>query len=150
MNREVKYSQIKLHWTWKLNYIFNREDINTVLLLEDDHFLAEDALWQIQNSIVPVIRESKVFIQNRNNISIKPQDFMVGTLGTYIKSKTAPNFKTDYLRTGVWISGQHNMGMIVDRSFYENLKLHSSKYCFYDDYNWDFRFLFESFGWNHR
>ena len=62
---------------------------------------------------------------------------IVGTLGTYIKSKQAPTYKTDYLRKGVWISGQHNMGMVVDRAFYDNLKLNAAKYCFYDDYNWE-------------
>ncbi|CBY42871.1 unnamed protein product, partial [Oikopleura dioica] len=125
--REVKYSQIKLHWTWKLNFIFSRDEIGTVLLLEEDHFLAEDALWQIENSLIPTIKESK--------------EMIVGTLGTYIKSKQAPTYKTDYLRKGVWISGQHNMGMVVDRAFYDNLKLNAAKYCFYDDYNWDFSLM---------
>ena len=53
--REVKFSQIKLHWSWKLNFItehFTR-DYSHILLLEEDYYVSEDIFDFTKNQILP-------------------------------------------------------------------------------------------------
>ena len=53
--REVKFSQIKLHWSWKLNFItehFTRS-YSHILLLEEDYYVSEDIFDFTKNHILP-------------------------------------------------------------------------------------------------
>lgn len=130
--REAKFSQIKLHWTWKLNFIFTRikdYEIDNLILLEEDHYLTTDALHVAKEIIVPNIKEC----ENSNKICL-------GALGTYVKP-TQKFPSTDSLQKTLWISGSHNMGMIVTRKWFEEVKRNAFSYCFHDDYNWDFSLM---------
>ena len=83
--REAKFSQIKLHWTWKLNFIYaqvKKYKIDSVILLEEDHYLSTDALHVAQKLIVPNIRTCE-----------KSSKICLGSLGTYFK----PNQKVSSL-----------------------------------------------------
>lgn len=77
--REAKFSQIKLHWTWKLNFIFQKIKsyrVDRVILLEEDHFLTTDALYVAQNIIHPNVEQCRMVGK-----------ICLGALGTYTKTK---------------------------------------------------------------
>lgn len=75
--REAKFSQIKLHWTWKLNFIYSKISkyrIDSLVILEEDHYLTVDALHVANTVIVPNIKSC----ESKNKICL-------GALGTYVK-----------------------------------------------------------------
>ncbi|CAD5116708.1 DgyrCDS5567 [Dimorphilus gyrociliatus] len=50
--REAKYAQIKHHWFWKANYVFDQLTTTKyhrgpILFLEEDHFVAKDFLYTL-------------------------------------------------------------------------------------------------------
>lgn len=47
----------------------------------------------------------------------------------------------DALTQTLWVSGSHNMGMVVDRSWYELVQHNAFNFCYHDDYNWDFSLM---------
>ena len=131
--REVQFSQIKLHWAWKLNFIRqklakNELSFKYIVLLEEDHFLLPDALHIAKNHILPKVEECP------------DNELCLGLLGIYPKTfKLIP--KNDGITKSIWISGKHNMGMIVTVKWIDNLVKNADLFCNHDDYNWDFSLM---------
>ena len=76
--REAKYSQIKLHWAWKLNFIYQKIKayrIDRAIFLEEDHFLTTDALHVAQKIIMPNVENCRA-----------AGKICLGALGTYTKN----------------------------------------------------------------
>lgn len=53
VRRDAKFSQIKHHWWWKANYVFDKLRVTEnhnglILLMEEDYFIAEDALHMLR------------------------------------------------------------------------------------------------------
>lgn len=139
--REVQFSQIKLHWAWKLNFIREKLLANTgfsfkyFILLEEDHFLLPDALHVAKSHILPKVEECD------------DKELCLGLLGIYPKTfKVIPH--NDGITKSIWISGKHNMGMIVTLKWIENLVKNAHLFCNHDDYNWDFSLMKVSQGQN--
>ena len=129
----MQFSQIKLHWAWKLNFIRqklakNELSFKYIVLLEEDHFLLPDALHIAKNHILPKVEECP------------DNELCLGLLGIYPKTfKLIP--KNDGITKSIWISGKHNMGMIVTVKWIDNLVKNADLFCNHDDYNWDFSLM---------
>ena len=131
--REVQFSQIKLHWAWKLNFIRqklakNELSFKYIVLLEEDHFLLPDALHIAKNHILPKVEECP------------DNELCLGLLGIYPKTFKLIS-KNDGITKSIWISGKHNMGMIVTLKWIDNLVKNHELFCNHDDYNWDFSLM---------
>ena len=131
--REVQFSQIKLHWAWKLNFIRqklakNELSFKYIVLLEEDHFLLPDALHIAKNHILPKVEECP------------DNELCLGLLGIYPKTFKLIS-KNDGITKSLWISGKHNMGMIVTLKWIDNLVKNHQLFCNHDDYNWDFSLM---------
>lgn len=130
--RESHIVNIKHHWWWKLNYAAKFfPHIESFIFLEEDHALMPD--------FIEVLHKMKSFAEAKNP-ETKPVIPFILTLGTY-KSKMTKN--TDDWQTIIsssFDSGKHNMAMILNRRFIENLRSPPMVkiFCDYDDYNWDF------------
>ncbi|KAE9554601.1 hypothetical protein FO519_002161 [Halicephalobus sp. NKZ332] len=126
-------SQIKHHWWWKMNYVFdgiiNRYGLQNVyaVLLEEDHYVSPDFVHVLSSMI-----ESK---------DIFCPSCKVITLGIYLKNYKS--FEKDIDRLGVnsWFSSKHNMGMAINMETWEEIRNCSRLFCGYDDYNWDWSLL---------
>lgn len=51
--RESKFTQIKHHWWWKMNYVFNKVEVTAtfeglVVFLEEDHYVSEDFIHMLR------------------------------------------------------------------------------------------------------
>lgn len=125
--REAAFTQTKHHWWWKANKVFNglnitRNYTGLVLFLEEDHYVAPDFIYMLQ------------YLQKAQQSSC--HFCSVLSLGTYLKNA---NFPADFNKVEVthWVSSKHNMGMAFTRSVWNELKECATKFCKYDDYNWD-------------
>ncbi|XP_046489515.1 alpha-1,6-mannosyl-glycoprotein 2-beta-N-acetylglucosaminyltransferase isoform X3 [Neodiprion pinetum] len=125
--REAKFTQTKHHWWWKANRVFDqltvtKNHVGMVLFLEEDHYVAEDFLHVLRL----MERTCKHSCERCNILS----------LGTYLKTY---NYYADNKKAEVtpWISSKHNMGMAFNRITWNKLTDCASKFCSYDDYNWD-------------
>uniref|UniRef100_A0A915DWP9 Alpha-1,6-mannosyl-glycoprotein 2-beta-N-acetylglucosaminyltransferase n=1 Tax=Ditylenchus dipsaci TaxID=166011 RepID=A0A915DWP9_9BILA len=117
-------TQIKHHWWWKMNYVFDgvvsRYGLEShVVLLEEDHVVTPDFCTSF----------------------IVCADCQVICLGTYLK--TYKNYKADLdkLSLQIWYSSKHNMGMAINAELWNQLRNCSEMFCTYDDYNWDWSLL---------
>nr|XP_023022270.1 alpha-1,6-mannosyl-glycoprotein 2-beta-N-acetylglucosaminyltransferase-like [Leptinotarsa decemlineata] len=125
--REAKFTQTKHHWWWKTNRVFNQLEITRnhtglVVLLEEDHYVAEDFIHMLKL----MERNYKETCKHCNVLS----------LGTYMKTY---NYYADSKKVEIspWISSKHNMGMAFNRTTWMQIVECASYFCKYDDYNWD-------------
>uniref|UniRef100_A0A915C7L7 Alpha-1,6-mannosyl-glycoprotein 2-beta-N-acetylglucosaminyltransferase n=1 Tax=Parascaris univalens TaxID=6257 RepID=A0A915C7L7_PARUN len=131
--RVAKITQIKHHWWWKINYVFDgimaRYELGDawVVLLEEDHYVAPDFLHVL-----------KLIIENKKKFCEACQ---VISLGFYLKQYRS--YQDDITLLGVhpWFSSKHNMGMAFDASTWQLIKNCSREFCTYDDYNWDWSLM---------
>ncbi|XP_060608709.2 alpha-1,6-mannosyl-glycoprotein 2-beta-N-acetylglucosaminyltransferase [Anolis sagrei] len=131
--REAAFAQAKHHWWWKLHFAWERlralrglPEPGLLLFLEEDHFLAPDALhvlrrlWDMRQRECP--------------------ECQVLSLGSYAAVRAddadfAAKARAAELKT--WKSTEHNMGLAFPRETYRQLAACSEAFCAYDDYNWD-------------
>lgn len=125
--REARFTQMKHHWWWKLNRIFDQLEATKhhngfLLLLEEDYFMAED--------FIPVLKLL------RRQMLASCESCNVMSLGTY----TENIFKSTHNKFDVnpWITSKHNMGMAFNRSTWMDIKRCATFFCGYDEYNYDF------------
>ncbi|PAV81013.1 hypothetical protein WR25_06934 [Diploscapter pachys] len=127
--RVAKLTQIKHHWWWKMNFVFDgivdRLGLEKawILLLEEDHFVAPDALHVLD-----------YITQNKKNLCSVCD---IISLGFYLKKTT--KYGEDIAKLGAhpWYSSKHNMGMALQRDTWQMIKNCSEMFCTIDDYNWD-------------
>lgn len=124
--REAKFTQMKHHWWWKLNRIFDQLDATKyhtgfLLLLEEDYYVAAD--------FIPVMKlmQGKMF-------EICPE-CNLGSIGTYNEYLTSKTF--DVLEVRPWITTTLNMGMFFNRTTWSKIRNCSNHFCEYDEYNYD-------------
>lgn len=123
--RESKFTQIKHHWLWKMEFVFKhlyatRYFEGFIIFLEEDHFVVEDILH-----LVDLVQDS---IWNPANAS------GILSLGSYTAEQL---YQSNEAVINYWISSQHNMGMGVSRFIWERINKCIQEFCNYDDYNWD-------------
>ncbi|XP_063242621.1 alpha-1,6-mannosyl-glycoprotein 2-beta-N-acetylglucosaminyltransferase-like [Bacillus rossius redtenbacheri] len=132
--REAKFTQIKHHWWWKANWVFNKLTVThnhegLVLFLEEDHYVAED--------FIHILRLMQLTCRTscpRCNIL---------SLGTYQKKF---DFSKESNKTVVaqWTGNKHNMGMALNGSTWRAVQKCAHVFCTYDDYNWDWSLQFSA------
>uniref|UniRef100_A0A1I7WN49 Alpha-1,6-mannosyl-glycoprotein 2-beta-N-acetylglucosaminyltransferase n=1 Tax=Heterorhabditis bacteriophora TaxID=37862 RepID=A0A1I7WN49_HETBA len=112
--RVAKLTQIKHHWWWKMNYVFDgiidRFGLSDawVLLLEEDHYVTPDALH-----VLNIITERKKRLCEYCEII---------SLGFYLKTTTKYGIDIDKLGAHPWYSSKHNMGMALQRDSWQKIK----------------------------
>uniref|UniRef100_A0A8R1DUJ0 Alpha-1,6-mannosyl-glycoprotein 2-beta-N-acetylglucosaminyltransferase n=1 Tax=Caenorhabditis japonica TaxID=281687 RepID=A0A8R1DUJ0_CAEJA len=131
--RVAQLTQIKHHWWWKMNFVFDgiveKFSMNNpwVLLLEEDHMLAPDALHVLDI----IVSNRRTFCENCEIIS----------LGFYLKSTKKYGLDIAHLGVHPWYSSKHNMGMALQKSTWAKIKSCSEMFCKWDDYNWDWSLM---------
>ncbi|KAJ7345334.1 hypothetical protein JRQ81_001284 [Phrynocephalus forsythii] len=127
--REAPFAQAKHHWWWKLHFAWERVRAlrghrGPVLFLEEDHYLAPDALhvlrrlWRLRPSLCP--------------------ECQVLSLGSYAPLRAeALSARAGRAEAKAWKSTEHNMGLAFGRDVYQQLRACTDAFCTYDDYNWD-------------
>ncbi|KAH7732322.1 UDP-GlcNAc:a-6-D-mannoside b1,2-N-acetylglucosaminyltransferase II [Aphelenchoides avenae] len=130
--RIARITQIKHHWWWKMNYVFDgivkQYGLESyVLLLEEDHYVSPDFLHVLN-----------FMVANRQAICA---DCRVLCLGFYLKNYKTYRNDIDKLGVHTWFSSKHNMGMAINSETWELIRKCSDLFCTYDDYNWDWSML---------
>ncbi|CAB3397926.1 unnamed protein product [Caenorhabditis bovis] len=131
--RVAKLTQIKHHWWWKMNFVFDgivdrfQMDDPWILLLEEDHILVPDALHVLNT----IIDNKSSFCENCAIIS----------LGYYLKSMNGYGDDINKLAVQPWYSSRHNMGMAIQRQTWNVIRDCSTSFCNWDDYNWDWSLM---------
>lgn len=125
--REAKYTQMKHHWWWKLNVIFDQLKVTRfyqgfLLLLEEDYFVAQDFIHVFKLMQMQTIKRCTMC----NIIS----------LGTYEEVLDKKSF--NIIDVDSWTTNLHNMGMAFNRSTWSAIKNCATYFCEYDEYNYDF------------
>ncbi|KAI6201300.1 Alpha-1,6-mannosyl-glycoprotein 2-beta-N-acetylglucosaminyltransferase [Aphelenchoides besseyi] len=144
--RVAQLTQIKHHWWWKMNYVFDGIvdryglDEKYVLLLEEDHYVSPDSLYMLDVMIRNKTKLVRITNVLDNFFSFCP-DCDVLCLGFYLKSyKAFPN-DIHKLSIQAWFSSKHNMGMAINKATWSKIRNCSTLFCSYDDYNWDWSLL---------
>lgn len=125
--REAKFTQMKHHWWWKLNFIFDhlrvtRRHQGFLILLEEDYYMAKDFIH-----VLKLVRQWKAKNCAKCNIL---------SLGTYSENVNGDTYnKVD---VSSWVTNVHNMGMAFNRSTWNTIKKCALHFCNYDEYNYDF------------
>ncbi|KAI6241481.1 Alpha-1,6-mannosyl-glycoprotein 2-beta-N-acetylglucosaminyltransferase [Aphelenchoides fujianensis] len=131
--RVAQLTQIKHHWWWKMNYVFdgiiNRYGLQQkyVLLLEEDHYVSPDALYVLD-----------LMIKDKQTLC---SDCDVLCLGFYLKSYKSYARDVNRLSVQSWFSSKHNMGMAINSETWNRIRNCTELFCTYDDYNWDWSLL---------
>uniref|UniRef100_A0AC34QKI0 Alpha-1,6-mannosyl-glycoprotein 2-beta-N-acetylglucosaminyltransferase n=1 Tax=Panagrolaimus sp. JU765 TaxID=591449 RepID=A0AC34QKI0_9BILA len=126
-------SQIKHHWWWKMNYVFDgiirRYNLTSayVVLLEEDHYVSPDFIHVLQ-------------MMAKFRPTICPTCKIL-TLGIYLKNYKSYLQNIDKFGVNYWFSSKHNMGMAFTYETWEEIRNCSRLFCVYDDYNWDWSLL---------
>eukprot|EP00040_Diaphanoeca_grandis_P030991 m.184520 g.184520 ORF g.184520 m.184520 type:complete len:498 (+) comp32195_c0_seq2:156-1649(+) len=128
--REARYTQIKHHWWWKANFLFDEMKIlakhtGYVVFLEEDHYLAPDAVVVAQ------------LLAEKAKAESKPTMIGLGTYLTRDLSKNSWSDDTQKTITKFWHPTQDNMGMGFTWKIWQDLKCNNVAFCDFDDYNWD-------------
>ncbi|KAI6177063.1 Alpha-1,6-mannosyl-glycoprotein 2-beta-N-acetylglucosaminyltransferase [Aphelenchoides bicaudatus] len=132
--RVAQLTQIKHHWWWKMNYVFDgiikRYGLEQkyVLMLEEDHYLAPDALYILDS-----------MIRDKENVC---SDCEILCLGIYLKNYRTYANDINKLSVQIWFSSKHNMGFALNLETWQKIRSCSDLFCKdYDDYNWDWTLL---------
>lgn len=133
--RIPKLAQIKHHWWWKINYLFDGImpkyglDGKLLLLLEEDHLVAPDFLHTLR-------------LMEEKRAKVCP-DCELLALGSY--PKTFAHYGDDLPKLGIeiWYSSKYNMGMAIGKQLWGRIRSDncSKFFCAYDDYNWDWTMM---------
>uniref|UniRef100_A0A0K0FVG4 Alpha-1,6-mannosyl-glycoprotein 2-beta-N-acetylglucosaminyltransferase n=1 Tax=Strongyloides venezuelensis TaxID=75913 RepID=A0A0K0FVG4_STRVS len=130
--RDPKLSQIKHHWWWKLNFVFEKvlkklEITDKVIILEEDYFVMPDMIHVLNL----VSKEKEKLCQSCNIVVLGSYNY---NNQTYVENISKINVMD-------WYSSMHNMGMVIDNNLWNNMAKCSELFCSYDDYNWDWTLL---------
>ncbi|RWS21085.1 alpha-1:6-mannosyl-glycoprotein 2-beta-N-acetylglucosaminyltransferase-like protein, partial [Leptotrombidium deliense] len=123
--RESKITQIRHHWFWKINFIFEHlhvtRDFNGyVVFVEEDYYLLPDSLH---------------FVDEMRKLS-NNDPHCVYSLGNW-KSEVNPS----QAHIAVVYGGIPLYSHIITKQFWSTFKIHSEKFCNTDDFNFDSAFV---------
>ncbi|RWS10869.1 uncharacterized protein B4U79_06837 [Dinothrombium tinctorium] len=129
--RESKFTQLKHHWFWKMNFVFDEfapSHNGYVLFLEEDYYASSD-----------LIHFMKLMIQLKYN-ACKKCDVL--TLGAYLKNSYHHKIGNNVYKEV--FKAKHNMGFAFERNVWLKIKSCAKQFCEYDDYNYDLSFVYIS------
>ncbi|XP_025424797.1 alpha-1,6-mannosyl-glycoprotein 2-beta-N-acetylglucosaminyltransferase-like isoform X2 [Sipha flava] len=117
--RNATATQVKHHWWWKINTVFDRLTAiryytGSILFIEEDHYIVKDFIYMLR-LMQKTCPQSKIF--------------SLGIHSDYVSSRKSPQ-----IHVSNWIS---NLGISFNRSVWNELIQCTNQFCYYDDYNWD-------------
>ncbi|RWS21501.1 alpha-1:6-mannosyl-glycoprotein 2-beta-N-acetylglucosaminyltransferase-like isoform X2 [Leptotrombidium deliense] len=123
--RESRFVQIRHHWFWKINFIFENLHVTRsfnghVVFIDENYYLLPDSLY--------FLNEMKKLTHNDPNC--------VYSLGTW-KSEINP-LKS---HIAVVYGGIPHNSYIITKHFWLTFKIHSETFCNTDDFNFDAAFV---------
>ncbi|XP_050394032.1 alpha-1,6-mannosyl-glycoprotein 2-beta-N-acetylglucosaminyltransferase-like isoform X2 [Patella vulgata] len=126
--REAKFSQMKHHWTWKINYVFNdirllKHFKGLVLRIDNDYYLGPDIL-----RVMRMMNQHKII----HGLDINKMLIM----GDYEEFKNEYRHDSDMFTSGYWYTGI-GRGMGFNRDLWQKISNCKNIFCTFDDYNWD-------------
>ncbi|XP_065648384.1 alpha-1,6-mannosyl-glycoprotein 2-beta-N-acetylglucosaminyltransferase isoform X2 [Hydra vulgaris] len=132
--REAHITMTKHHWWWKINMVMDVLDATKnhdgpFMFIEEDHYMAPSFYESLMN--LHKTKKSHPLCKTSCDIL---------TIGSYAMNEETLN-NVDEAYIGDWISTQHNMGMALYRSTWNEIKMCAEKFCKYDDYNWDWTIM---------
>uniref|UniRef100_A0A183CGP1 Alpha-1,6-mannosyl-glycoprotein 2-beta-N-acetylglucosaminyltransferase n=1 Tax=Globodera pallida TaxID=36090 RepID=A0A183CGP1_GLOPA len=113
-HRKANLAQIKHHWWWKLNYMFELVmpkfglENKFLVLLEEDHIVAPDFLHTL-----------RLIVENRKNFCSGCE---LICLGAYPNSFNNYAENANKLAVEVWFSSKNNMGMVIDEQLWRKIQ----------------------------
>ncbi|KAF2889024.1 hypothetical protein ILUMI_17149, partial [Ignelater luminosus] len=127
--RNPQLCQIKHHWWWKANRVFNLASLQSykglVLFLEEDNYVLKDFIHvlKLMEEIAKYPCRYCKFLAMANNWD------------------TETFYKISMQTSKVAITDAFsNYGIAFNRSVWREIVQCKYSFCFYDDYNWDFSF----------
>ncbi|CAF1366404.1 unnamed protein product [Adineta steineri] len=131
--REVSIVQIKHHWWWKLNFVYNSIEIlqnrtdHLLLLLEEDFYLSPDALVFL-----------KKMETEKEHVCPECLFYTLGNL-----EKTGKQFSklSSKVSIAYW-HARYNLGMTISHQLWTLLVKYAEEFCTIDDYNWDWSLVY--------
>ncbi|XP_031625275.1 alpha-1,6-mannosyl-glycoprotein 2-beta-N-acetylglucosaminyltransferase-like isoform X2 [Contarinia nasturtii] len=135
--REAKFTQLKHHWWWKMNRVFDqlnvtRHHTGLVLFIEEDNYVAEDFLHVLM-------------LMEKKTDEICPRCNILALARYEPFSETYFNLEhLDEVGIALW---NHFWGFAFKRSTWLSIAKYSLIFCTYDDYNYDYsiRYLYQTF-----
>uniref|UniRef100_A0A340TZT3 Alpha-1,6-mannosyl-glycoprotein 2-beta-N-acetylglucosaminyltransferase n=1 Tax=Glossina morsitans morsitans TaxID=37546 RepID=A0A340TZT3_GLOMM len=123
--------QLKHHWWWKVNYVFDQLHATKfftglVLFLEEDNYVAQDFIYVLT---LMYKRIAKLCPQC-NVLSIGP-DTVISDYYEYNSTRSAE------VEVMPWSGYATNMGFAFNRTTWNNIRRCAEYFCFENDYNWD-------------
>ncbi|KAF7634250.1 hypothetical protein Mgra_00006327 [Meloidogyne graminicola] len=133
--RNPKLTQIKHHWWWKMNFLFDSVmptyglENKLLILLEEDHLVTPDFLYVLN-------------FMEKTKQRVFP-DCELLCLGSYPKQFNSYKDNLDKLAAEFWFSSKFNMGLVLGKNLWEKIRSKncSNFFCNYDDYNWDWTLM---------
>ncbi|KAF2899826.1 hypothetical protein ILUMI_06362 [Ignelater luminosus] len=123
--RHPQLSQVKHHWWWKANRVFDLAKLETydgwVLFLEEDNYVLKDFLYVLKlmkTAIKYSCRNCKVLALSSNSNNEKSSHHM-GNYKVAITNRLS------------------NLGMAFNRELWIEITKCKYSFCFYDDHNFD-------------
>ena len=128
--REAPHAQLKHHWLWKLQFIFENCSLlrnfgGIILRLDDDYYLAEDAIYFIRK----MDKKSKVECPDCKM-------YIMGESSDYAFDA----YKSGAAIKDTWWAG-NGRGMAFRKDFWDTFKACAKPFCFFDDCNWDWSLM---------
>ncbi|XP_064485277.1 alpha-1,6-mannosyl-glycoprotein 2-beta-N-acetylglucosaminyltransferase-like isoform X3 [Ornithodoros turicata] len=127
--REPKFTQIKLHWWWKMNTVFHKLNITKnhagpVLLLEEDHYVTPDLLVMAEL----MLSQKSTFCNDAACLC---------SVGNNKWGSHHHPANADKIEVRQWQSSTNNLGHLITRDVWNIIRSCAHAFCTYDDYNWD-------------
>jgi len=125
--REPKFVSLKHHWFWLMNYLWDgfpplQGFEGYLAFIEEDHVLSRNAYLNLK--AVAALRPE-----------LCPEECLFLNIG--------PSIADGHLhQPGVVIDNPHNAGYAFDRKMWNKIRASASRFCEFDDYNWDFSLSF--------
>lgn len=125
--RESKFTQIKHHWWWKINVVMEslnltRNHEGPIMLLEEDYYVAPDYIDAV-----------RLLLANRPALCGTSTCLCMVGNNDYNVKKTL----TDAVEIRPWNKSTNNLGIIMTRDLWKDIRACFSEFCMHDDYNWD-------------
>ncbi|XP_041374176.1 alpha-1,6-mannosyl-glycoprotein 2-beta-N-acetylglucosaminyltransferase-like [Gigantopelta aegis] len=124
--REAQEAQVKHHWLWKVQFIFEncsllRNFEGILFLVEDDFYLAEDTLYYLKK----LERQGRIHCP-------ECKMYIMGQTTDYSQDE----YQSGAAKKDYWWVG-NGLGMALRKYFWKLFKYCKKSFCFFDDCNWD-------------
>ncbi|XP_041374166.1 alpha-1,6-mannosyl-glycoprotein 2-beta-N-acetylglucosaminyltransferase-like [Gigantopelta aegis] len=128
--REATHAQLKHHWLWKLQFIFEncsllRNFEGIIFRLDDDYYLAEDTIDYLRK----LDRQSRIQCP-------ECKMYIMGQSTDYSHDE----YKSGAAKKDYWWAG-NGRGMAFRKDFWKLFKDCAKSFCLFDDCNWDWSLM---------